>query len=221
MKIIKKLITNNDCYKKGEKIKPSMIFVHSTATPGIMAETFANRWNKAGVKKAVHFFVDDKVIVNVLPAELGNCYRSWHCGAAGNDLAVSFEICEPKNLNDKNYFAKAYANAVALAATLCKEFTIPVSSVICHKEGNQMGIASNHADVMHWFPKHGVDMDDFRADVAEVLKSGGALEQPEVPGEKKLYRVQVGAYSKESNAKAMQEKLEADGYDTYLVVTAK
>ena len=35
--------------------------------------------------------------------------------------------------------------------------------VLCHSEGYRRGIASNHADVMHWWKKFGVDMDDFRA----------------------------------------------------------
>ena len=32
-----------------------------------------------------------------------------------------------------------------------------------------MGIASNHADVMHWFPKYGKSMDTLRAAVKEKL----------------------------------------------------
>ena len=31
-------------------------------------------------------------------------------------------------------------------------------------------IASNHGDVLHWFPKHGKSMDDFRAAVAAEMK---------------------------------------------------
>ena len=41
--------------------------------------------------------------------------------------------------------------------------------VICHQEGYRRGIASNHGDVLHWFPKHGKDMQDFRADVARAM----------------------------------------------------
>ena len=32
-----------------------------------------------------------------------------------------------------------------------------------------MGIASNHADVMHWFPKHGADMNYFREEVDKLV----------------------------------------------------
>ena len=42
--------------------------------------------------------------------------------------------------------------------------------VICHSEGHQRGIASNHSDVMQWFPKHGKSMDTFRQDVANRMK---------------------------------------------------
>ena len=35
-----------------------------------------------------------------------------------------------------------------------------------------MGIASNHADVGHWWPKHGKSRDDFRADVKTYMETG-------------------------------------------------
>ena len=35
-----------------------------------------------------------------------------------------------------------------------------------------MGIASHHADVGHWWPKHGKSMDDFRADVTTYMETG-------------------------------------------------
>lgn len=37
------------------------------------------------------------------------------------------------------------------------------------------------------------------------------------PANSKIYRVQVGAYSKKANAEAMQKKLKADGYDAIIV----
>ena len=42
--------------------------------------------------------------------------------------------------------------------------------LICHSEGYSRGVASNHGDVMHWFPKFGKNMDSFRADVSRELK---------------------------------------------------
>jgi hypothetical protein len=38
-------------------------------------------------------------------------------------------------------------------------------------KGYKLGIASNHADVMHWFPKHGENMDTFRKAVKKALEN--------------------------------------------------
>lgn len=69
------------------------------------------------------------------------------------------------------YFLAAYGHAVALCATLCKRYGFdPMKDILCHSEGYEAGIASNHADVMHWFPEHGVSMDDFRAAVKALME---------------------------------------------------
>ena len=52
--------------------------------------------------------------------------------------------------------------------------------VLCHSEGYKRGIASNHADVMHWWKKFGVDMDDFRADVAAEMQGGEDMTEAQV-----------------------------------------
>ena len=63
-------------------------------------------------------------------------------------------------------------NAVWLCAYLCKESGVdPLDKrvLLCHSEGHAQGIATNHADVMHWFPKEGKTMDDFRKAVKEAM----------------------------------------------------
>ena len=58
--------------------------------------------------------------------------------------------------------------------------------VSCHSEGYRRGVASGHADVEHWFPKHGKRMDDFRRDVAAELAPKPAPElQPKPEPEPK------------------------------------
>ncbi|MCL2030512.1 MAG: N-acetylmuramoyl-L-alanine amidase [Oscillospiraceae bacterium] len=74
----------------------------------------------------------------------------------------------------KDYFEAAYANAAALTAMLCGIYRLdPLSgnTVISHSEGYMRKIASNHADVTHWFPLHGRGMDSFRRDVKARLGS--------------------------------------------------
>lgn len=56
-----------------------------------------------------------------------------------------------------------------LIYVLCyvKNITSLSDSIICHSEAYKLGIASNNGDVMHWFPKHGKSMDDFRKEVQD------------------------------------------------------
>lgn len=130
-----------------------------------------------GGQKCVHAFIgrfaDGGVgTVQTLPWNL----RGWH-GASGkngsaNNTHIGFEICED-GLTDPDYFRAVYQEAVELTAMLCREYDLdPLADgvVICHQEGYRRGIASNHGDVLHWFPKHGKTMDDFRADVARIMK---------------------------------------------------
>lgn len=117
-----------------------------------------------------------------------------------------------------------YREAVELCAYLCKEYGLTEQNIICHSEGYKQGVASNHGDVMHWFPKHGKSMDTFRAEVKALLATADE-EKDDTPAEpavtypEKLttgyYRVrkdwkdsksQVGAYRILSNAKAAADK---------------
>ncbi len=84
--------------------------------------------------------------------------------------------------------------------------------IICHSEGCKLGIASNHGDVMHWFPKHGKSMDTFRAAVKVGLAATEAPAPVTPTTPKKYYRVQVGAYSVKSNADAMLARIKAAGF---------
>lgn len=126
-----------------------------------------------GSQKCVHTFIgkfaDGGIgTVQTLPWN----WRGWHCAGRGNDTHIAFEICED-GLADRTYFEAVYQEAVELTAYLCKEYKLdPIADgvVICHQEGYRRGIASNHGDVLHWFPKFGKSMDDFRADVAWKMK---------------------------------------------------
>ena len=59
-----------------------------------------------------------------------------------------------------------------LCVYLCGLYGLTEENIICHSEGHGLGIASNHGDVMHWFPRHGKSMDSFRAAVRERLAGG-------------------------------------------------
>ena len=69
---------------------------------------------------------------------------------------------------------RTYDSAVELFAMRCKEFNLnPLEKgvIISHKEGCEMGIASNHGDPEHLWNQlnTGYTMDGFRKDVAEKM----------------------------------------------------
>jgi len=229
VKLITKYMTRNDCYTAGRKITPKGIMVHSTATPGIMAADWFRRWNKSykageiNRQVCVHAFLDDKEVWQYLPWD----HRGWHAGGDANNTHIGFEICEPGGFSysgstmvgydaakHEAYFRKAWQNAVELCVLLCKEYGLTERDIIGHAEGHRQGIASNHADPLHWFPKHGESMDTFRADVKKLLNAENAPTPPQ-----KLYKVQVGAYSVKSNAEAMLTKVKAAGFKDAFIKT--
>ena len=173
-----RILTESDCYRAGRTIVPKGIMVHSTGVAQPDPEVFCRLWNRPGVEACVHAFVAESRILQTLPWN----WRGWHAGTgqkgSANNTHISFECCEPAGHTyqggtmvgydvEKNegYFQAIYENAVGLCAKLCREYRLnPLEPgvLLCHREGFQQGIASNHADVLHWWPKHGVTMDDFR-----------------------------------------------------------
>ena len=138
-------------------------------------------------------------------------------GAVYNKNGTAFTVYNVDK--QASYFAAVWNNAVQLCADLCRQFNLdPLADgvLICHREGNARGIASNHADVLHWFPKHGKTMDDFRAAVAERIKQDTPAPAPDPEEEKIRYRVQVGAFAKKENADALLKKLKSAGFDGYI-----
>ena len=220
MRLIKCMLTGNDCYKAGRTITPKGVMVHSTGANNPLVARYvqpvegqkdeaqlkaeiggnrnANDWNNPGLDVCTHAFVgklaDGGVgTVQTLPWN----HRGWHAGTgtsggSANNTHIAFEICED-DLTDEGYFRKVYQEAGELTAMLCKTYNLnPLADgvVICHSEGYQRGVASNHADVMHWFPKFGKSMDTFRADVSKAMTPAQVKPQPPVSG--KTYTVVKG-----------------------------
>lgn len=169
MNIIQSILTKNDCYKQRLKLNPKGIVVHSTGCNQPKASAFINNWNKSGVAKCVHAFLQsDGNVYQTLPFN----QKCWGCGAGKNgsynNSHIQFEICED-GLDNADYFNNCYNTAVEFCVFLCKQYGLSADSIVCHSEAHSRGYASNHADVMHWFPKFGKSMDTFRADVKAKL----------------------------------------------------
>ena len=241
MNLHKLILTENACYKAGRTITVKGIMVHSTGAnnpnlkryvgpnDGLLGENqYGNHWNTyhpGGREVCVHAFIGKLADGTIATYQcLPWNHRGWHAGGSANNTHIGFEICED-GLTDYTYFQKVYREAVELCAYLCKEYGLTEQNIICHSEGYKQGVASNHGDVMHWFPKHGKSMDTFRAEVKALLAADAKEDEPaqeETPAvtyPEKLtsgyYRVrktwkdsksQVGAYRVLANAKAAADK---------------
>lgn len=146
--------------------------------------TNGNDWNhvehQAGLNCWIGKLADGSVTtVQTMPWN----YRPWGCASGKNGSCnngwIQFEICEDA-LNDRDYFNKVYKEACEITAYLCKMFNIDphgtvkygkinVPTILCHQDSYQLGLGSNHGDVLHWFPKFGKTMNDVRNDVAALL----------------------------------------------------
>lgn len=190
MRLLKYLHTKNACYIAGKKMIPKGIMLHSTGAnnPNLSRyvgsddilgiNKYNNHWNMykpEGKSVCVHGFIG-----KLADGSIASCQTlpwdmvGWHSGSGSKGSAnssgyIGIEICED-NLENKEYFDKVYLEAVELFAYLCNEYNIKPEfpNIICHSEGYKLGIASNHSDVMHWFPKHGKSMDTFRKDIKEL-----------------------------------------------------
>ena len=195
MRLYGALLTHNDCYLRGRTIRPQGVMVHSTGAnnpylrryvapdDGRLGTPSSRHWNQSGVGACVHAMIGKLADGSVAAYQtLPWTMRGWHCGRSGNDTHISFEICED-GLTDEVYFRQTYRAAVELTAYLCQLYHLDPKAdgvVLCHSEGYKRGIASNHADVMHWWRKFGATMDDFRADVAlEMARAQGGDDMTE------------------------------------------
>ena len=220
MKITKSILTNNPCYKAGKTIKVKGLMLHSIGCPQPSAEKLIKSWNTASANVCVHGFIDGNSgeVYQTLPWDR----RGWHCGSTANGTHLGIEMCEPDCIkytsgsnftcsdtaNAKAVVERTYKSAVELFAHLCTEFALnPLTEgvILSHSEGYKKGVASNHGDPEHLWKglKLPYTMDGFRKDVKAAMNPT-------------IYRVQVGAFSNEQNAKNLLTKLKQAGFDGFI-----
>lgn len=145
-------------------------------------------------------------------------YACWGCGHGTKGSYnyapyphIQFEICED-NLNNKTYFDKAFNAAIEYCAYLCKKLNINVENIVSHKEAAKAGYASNHGDPENWLSKYNKNMDWFRTQVTNKLKTTADASKI-----KTIYRVQVGAYENYDNAVKFLETVKKSGYQNAFI----
>lgn len=228
MELITAYATKNDCYKKAQKMTPRGIVVHSTgannpylcryvdAPEQVGENRFNNHWNQPGISKCVHAFIGYASrgvlkVAQTLPYD----YCCWGCGSGSkgsynyNPAYIQFEMCED-DLSDQTYMEAVFQTAVEYCVYLCQTFRIPVENIVSHTEAHAQGYASNHGDPENWWGYYGRTMDDFRAAVRRRLSE-------ENEASATVYQVLTGTFKDRAGAEALAEKLNAAGFDAYIV----
>lgn len=152
--------------------------------------------------------------------------RSWCSSSAANDnraitIEVASDTTEPYAVNDK-----AYAALLDLVTDICRRngikklvWSTKKSERVNHLNGCNLTVHRDYANKScpgnYLYERQG-------AIAAEVNKRlGASAAEPETPssGTGTLYKVQTGAFKQKSNAQALEKKLKAVGFDTYVVNT--
>ena len=152
--------------------------------------------------------------------------RSWCSSSAANDnraitIEVASDTTEPYAVNDK-----AYAALLDLVTDICRRngikklvWSTNKNTRVNHLNGCNMTVHRDYANKSC----PGTYLYERQAEIAaEVNKRlGASTAEPETPssGTDTLYKVQTGAFKQKSNAQALEKKLKAAGFDTYVVNT--
>lgn len=141
--------------------------------------------------------------------------RAWTSSSSDNDnRAITVEIANSTGSPEWRISEKAEQAFVDLCVDICKRYNkkgvFYEGKLVADREGWLQ------ITLHEWFKATLCPGPYIKKRLPELVKRINEKLNPE-PVKKELWRVQVGAYSVEANAKAMAEKLRKAGFDTYIV----
>lgn len=226
MDIINKFSAVHTTAKPGREIK--FIVVHYTAGVTSRAGSAINTaeyYRTTDREVSADYTVDDAAAV-CYNGDIPNRY-TWHCGGSKyntkggtyygkctNANAIGVEICSTnstgrmQNANDRSYYftEAAVSNAVELVRQLMKCYNIPPENVIRHYDVTGKPCPG----IYGWNKESGSE--------AEWEKFKARLSETSAVPSKKMYYVQVGAFSEKANADAFLESVKKDYPNAFIKV---
>lgn len=171
-KLLRKGGRKENSNRPGTPLRPVGVIIHETGTPNATAEN-EYRYFSTGYRGAsAHYFIDDKVILRVIPEN----EVAWHAGPTANRMFLSMELC---HFDDEARFQEVWKRAVWLAADMCRRYAWdPDASVHSHAWVSRTWKETNHLDPEAYFAAHGKSMEQFVAEVKNLLKGAGSVAVP-------------------------------------------
>lgn len=143
--------------------------------------------------------------------------RAWTSNSAANDnQAVTIEVANDEMGGNWHVSDKALAKLIDLCVDICQRNGIAALVYTGDSTGN-LTLHNMFAATACPGPYLQSKMSYVAQEVNKRLSTAATEETTTADT---LYRVQVGAYSLESNADAMAAKLKADGFDTYITTNS-
>lgn len=154
--------------------------------------------------------------------------RSWCTSNAANDhRAITIEVASDTT-HPYAVKEKAYAALLDLVTDICKRngikrlvWSTNKSDRVNHKNGCNMTVHRDYANKScpgdYLYNLHGEIAAEVNKRLGVVVEEPKQEEKQEQTAEKTLYKVQTGAFKNKSNATALEAKLKAAGFDTYIV----
>lgn len=136
-------LTKGSRKRPGNQINVGFLVAHDTGNPGSTAKGNVSYYKRVqnDDSASAHLFVDDKEIVECIPALTGKPERAYHViynvttdnvrfGDDANDIAIGVELCWGKQINNN----EAYKRYVWVLAYLCYKFDLdPAKKIVGHK----------------------------------------------------------------------------------------
>lgn len=170
------------------------IVIHDTGNKKDSDEGNAKYFSEDKRGASAHYFVDDDSITQVVEDE----DIAWHVGdgkgAFGitNKNSLGIEMCRVNS----TVTTTTEANTTELVKSLMKKYNVPIERVVRHYDASRKPCPESFQD-NNWDR-----WNKFKRKLVGPAQTS-----------KNLFRVQVGAFGEEVNAKAMLEKLKQAGFD--------
>ena len=189
MKIINNLIPKGKYNRPGTKSEPKRICIHYTGDPGASAERLALFFttNTAAETSSQYVVGMDGEIIRCVPD------NEIAYGATGNNVGtIHIEVCHPDKTG--KFTDKSIAALAELVPYLMAKYGIVAANVVRHYDLTGKSCPLYYVDSKRW----------------ATLKA-------QIIPKKKIYRIQVGAFSDKANAEEYAESVRKAGFNAFVV----